>query len=40
MSVAGFAVQMTHLWFLILVLVVKNEATADPAGPAGLHHKR
>ena len=36
MSVAGFAVQMMHSWFLILVLMVKNEATADPAGPAGL----
>jgi hypothetical protein len=34
---ACVAVQMTHLYFLILVLMVKNEAAADPAGPFGTH---
>ena len=35
---ACVAVQMTHLYFLILVLMVKNEAAADPAGPFGTHN--
>jgi len=33
------AVQMTHLYFLILVLMAKKEEIADPARPFGTHHK-
>ncbi len=33
------AVQMTHLYFWILVLMVKKEVTADPARAVGMHHK-
>lgn len=34
---ACVAVQMTHLYFLILVLMVKKKATASPVGLIGLH---
>jgi len=33
------AVQMTHLYFWILVLMVKKEVTADLARPVGMHNK-
>ncbi len=33
------AVQMTHLYFLILVLMVKKEEVVEPARAVGTYHK-